>query len=759
MDMTRIKNMKVLTVLTVTYCILFVIAALFQFFVTTNTLRTLRANEDERNRLILGQYRMQVDSIFNAISGIDAGLKQSENLAGIPFWNDEGKDMAYAGLRDEIYNVCMLYSAYIEDIYLYNSRDDAVVSYAGKESIEVFQASGHGHYADILTSQDAARISRVYQAAQGDAYLYYFSQIRLNGAGNFTNAMYVIRLDILNQWIYTSGIDCHFGIYSENGYIGSDEVMRSLRDEVVALSARGLNTITKVEHPGREQIYAVASEMQPLVYIVNVEEPDVSGIIGEFSRRVVWISAIFVVIMVLLIGSMVRFQYLPVKELMHNIGVSQEKSGNEYEAIRRYVDAVRADYRAQQAQLRSHSAHVRNWFLLQLITNRYLTQAHIDEMLSSLDMDLSAPDFLVANIEVFDKENAHIGGGTGCGAMQEDYQLRVFAVENIAKSVLATECRAETVENSGTIVCILNFDGKSLRANALIEKMRETQKAIVTRLGVGCKVFIGSVEQGIRGIERSYRCAMDSVRYKERFRLDNVLVYDDIINAQDSRYQDIYNEKVSYRLTLSLKTGDTRAVGNMIASLGERMLSESWMFKRHLLNDLFNVIHDTCEEMKAQSSELEQMLDGFMWKTHDETMFEKDMGILTQAGMLLTELIRNTEISSMETMILDVKRYVEENFQDENLNVTMISKVFKISTNYLSTLFSGYVGTGLHDYITSVRMARARAMLAENQDLKIKEVAEAVGYANVRTFNRVFAAESGLSPTKYRDELKKTSEA
>ena len=80
----------------------------------------------------------------------------------------------------------------------------------------------------------------------------------------------------------------------------------------------------------------------------------------------------------------------------------------------------------------------------------------------------------------------------------------------------------------------------------------------------------------------------------------------------------------------------------------------------------------------------------------------------------------------------------------------MIAEQFHISPNYLSTVYSDYSGGGLHAYITSVRIAKAKELLAAQGQWKIREVAQAVGYQNIRTFNRVFALECGVSPSEYR---------
>jgi transcriptional regulator GlxA family with amidase domain len=55
----------------------------------------------------------------------------------------------------------------------------------------------------------------------------------------------------------------------------------------------------------------------------------------------------------------------------------------------------------------------------------------------------------------------------------------------------------------------------------------------------------------------------------------------------------------------------------------------------------------------------------------------------------------------------------------------------------------------LVQYIRSQRLRRARRLL-RSTDMKVTEVAFASGFSAVTLFNRIFKAETGLSPTRFR---------
>nr|WP_286672589.1 helix-turn-helix transcriptional regulator [Cohnella hashimotonis] len=72
-----------------------------------------------------------------------------------------------------------------------------------------------------------------------------------------------------------------------------------------------------------------------------------------------------------------------------------------------------------------------------------------------------------------------------------------------------------------------------------------------------------------------------------------------------------------------------------------------------------------------------------------------------------------------------------------------------ITRGYLSTYFKEKSGTNFVDYVMTYRMDKAKEILSRT-DLKIQEVGQLVGYANVSTFIRVFKKQTGTTPGDYK---------
>jgi AraC-like DNA-binding protein len=99
--------------------------------------------------------------------------------------------------------------------------------------------------------------------------------------------------------------------------------------------------------------------------------------------------------------------------------------------------------------------------------------------------------------------------------------------------------------------------------------------------------------------------------------------------------------------------------------------------------------------------------------------------------------------------IWKARNFIDEHSEEE-VSLTKVAKLVNISPNHLSDKFKEVTGVNFVDYIARTRTAKARELLA-NSNLRISEIAFAVGFQSLSQFNRVFKKLTGKSPSAYRD--------
>lgn len=133
----------------------------------------------------------------------------------------------------------------------------------------------------------------------------------------------------------------------------------------------------------------------------------------------------------------------------------------------------------------------------------------------------------------------------------------------------------------------------------------------------------------------------------------------------------------------------------------------------------------------------------------------KDYTNMLRRGYLLalfSELLPRMEVSKLNLgdsgALRSIVSFCAQNFS-ENLSLSMLEEKLHLNKYYISHLFSERLGLRFNDYINSLRISEACRLLL-NSDYSITEVSERVGFNTLRTFNRAFMKQHGVSPTDYR---------
>ncbi|MDO4270741.1 MAG: helix-turn-helix domain-containing protein [Eubacteriales bacterium] len=128
---------------------------------------------------------------------------------------------------------------------------------------------------------------------------------------------------------------------------------------------------------------------------------------------------------------------------------------------------------------------------------------------------------------------------------------------------------------------------------------------------------------------------------------------------------------------------------------------------------------------------------------------------LGQIGLCLKEAL-TAQISLVKTTIRNaenrpvrmVKEIVGRRYMDQ-ISLNEVAEEVGLNPIYLSMLFKKDTGTNFKDYLTAVRIETAKSLLRDGKTLS--EIAEAVGYKDVRYFSKLFTRIVGVKPTQYKN--------
>jgi two-component system response regulator YesN len=104
---------------------------------------------------------------------------------------------------------------------------------------------------------------------------------------------------------------------------------------------------------------------------------------------------------------------------------------------------------------------------------------------------------------------------------------------------------------------------------------------------------------------------------------------------------------------------------------------------------------------------------------------------------------------SSDDVVGDVIRYMEKNFGNTGLSIADILGQVPVNQTYLRKMFKEETGKTLNEYLTGIRMEKAKELILDTQD-KLADIAWQTGYSDVSYFSNCFKKYFGTSPKSLR---------
>jgi len=130
--------------------------------------------------------------------------------------------------------------------------------------------------------------------------------------------------------------------------------------------------------------------------------------------------------------------------------------------------------------------------------------------------------------------------------------------------------------------------------------------------------------------------------------------------------------------------------------------------------------------------------------------------MIDQLQKRLTDLAAKIGKSDSLSVMKQMTDFIERHYS-ENIKLETLADLFNYNSGYLGKMFKNFTGEHFNTYLDQVRIQHAIELLQEG--LKVHQVSERVGYANVDYFHSKFKKYKGVSPSSFKSVTgKSTSE-
>ncbi len=188
-------------------------------------------------------------------------------------------------------------------------------------------------------------------------------------------------------------------------------------------------------------------------------------------------------------------------------------------------------------------------------------------------------------------------------------------------------------------------------------------------------------------------------------------------------------------------------------NLVDRLFSHSGTAPIDYFQDLFmRLLFAVEQHITYYNLQLSEIWGSQMIKNAQKLQSVDEIG--TALKDCITQIIASLEKSrtSFSYKLVDqIKRYIEDHYKDD-ISLYSASEIVHLSPSYISKIFKKSTGYNFVEYLTSVRINKAKELLA-NTSIKVYEVAEVVGYKSTKHFSMVFKGQVGVTPLNYKKSV------
>lgn len=423
-------------------------------------------------------------------------------------------------------------------------------------------------------------------------------------------------------------------------------------------------------------------------------------------------------------------------EALNGVSESIRREKEDKDLVRKYME-----------EMRENTEHEKQKFFEQMIAGN-LSMADALETGKKYEMNLSAGMY---NLLLFrftlGKENRK---------SRELLGEAEYAIEKLTERLEYVFEFQHGVEGWAFLLMADNEEQMSERVKELSKDLEEIMKNYSTIAYFG---GIGQPVARLRELEESFREAERALAARFTMELNRIISVEDIRMAQNVDTLDDIEitsfgeiEKTRTMLEKFLNNGAEDEIDEFvdvyINELPEENL-KSVLMRQYIIMDAYIVMMSFCEkiegiegEMQAQSEELKNSMKTI------QTLEE----IKNYIRMLLKKIIgvRDTISGRRYSDIIEIaKDQIRKTYMSDEISLNTIAAEVGMSPSYFSSIFSKEMGKTFVEYLTEIRMDRAKELLMCSS-MKTSEIGYEVGYKDPHYFSYIFKKTQNCTPKEFR---------
>ncbi len=321
------------------------------------------------------------------------------------------------------------------------------------------------------------------------------------------------------------------------------------------------------------------------------------------------------------------------------------------------------------------------------------------------------------------------------------HNMLIDALEQIIRMYVPEQERAVVFEQySSTLLVLLNPQQDIQGA-----ELQEVCDKIVSRALFECQIHLFAIYGKCESIDE-----MNKVIDRLTYRVKNSIAREPGAVPMDAVVSSVESLPDTGRLCDLIVSGQRDAAKNLIREQIFRLpeqfkISSDYIFsyQLRLLQDLFSALGSQNVSAGHVFLKRREFLDMF------DVAGRSQLNLINWVYWLTDTVCDKMRVPEAEGSIVErVRRYAEENIAGD-LSRGAIAQALHLSESHLSHSFTAYAGVNLTQYLTRLRVEKAKSLLLRTE-IPSARIASECGFSSSSYFSRIFLETTGYTPVQYR---------
>ncbi len=726
--------------------------------------QALIGNAYDSNQTLLQQTRLTVDSRMNEVDQLTAQIAFDPMLQ-IFLYEESNRasinDYTYIELIGNLKRYRTL-TPFIDDYYVYFKDSDRIVTTTIRTDPDTFY--GHIHdYRNRSVDEIKAMLGdyhlRTYLPSEPIQYdmkqRNMITSIHSLPMGDNTEirGALVVTIDeaqLLGQLRKSDHRDTDYYIIDADGRVLSTTAANSEALDGVKPRLGSGNGNLAATIAGEDMLVSYATSSQnDWTYVSVVPKSIILAKVNETK------SLALGLVLLCMAGGLLVSYYLayknhrPIRELIHTILQGKNMSGikirNEFTFIQNELQSSIVGEKQMRGMLTQQKPVIQADFISRLMKGFVDTSRLTDKDYAFMDVSLPHPHYGVVLLQIDD-----------CGRfVQEDsereWTLVRFILINLSNELLGDNGYAIELDRDRVGILLNAAEPSAEEGNELDRLLLNIRAQMEQKFRTAITIAVSGIKNSIDGIATAYGEAVSALEYKTLQERRSVIYFDAIRSVE--RHYFYYSLEMEAQLMNYAKSGDYANVEKVLDQLLEinfQSRSISPEMAKYLSAELMSTVIKLLNALSIDDH-------AFFGGATETFSYLAKIGTAEEMGVTLKRLYKSIcekvagdRSEHGDLLVAKIRSYIEANYGSNELSLTTIADHVGLNSSYLSTFYKKQAGHNVTEYITALRMKKAKQLLSETE-MTVAGIALQVGFASDIGLIRVFKKTEGVTPGKYRE--------